>query len=148
MIKSLPKFALVETQVLLHTGREELSEDDEKPRRCISQFASGCLPGLKAQWEVSRFDDFDAFMIVVGCSNDDAIDRIGNGLAAMPWLQKLWPHTALIRLFHTPSASPELDMLCQRLFGASAALPTITPISVRLVATWTRNWDYAICFIG
>ncbi|KAF8529049.1 hypothetical protein BU17DRAFT_73260 [Hysterangium stoloniferum] len=73
MIKSLPKLALVETQVLLHTGREELSEDDERPRRCISQFESGSLPGLEAQWEVSRFDDLDAFMIVVGCMNDDDV---------------------------------------------------------------------------
>jgi hypothetical protein len=41
MVKSLPKSALVETQVMLHTGREEVSEDGEIPRRCVSQFGSG-----------------------------------------------------------------------------------------------------------
>ncbi|KAF8517819.1 hypothetical protein JB92DRAFT_2904701 [Gautieria morchelliformis] len=149
-VKSLPKDALIETQVLLHSTRQTLAnDDDEEEQQSLPRFSSGQLPDLQVCWEASYFDDMDAFLLIVTCMNHDDMCSLTDRLGSITTLQRLMQKTISVRCFLTPAAAPDLRQLLQGLFGLDSELPPVMAIPSRVIATWGReDWDYALCFFG
>ncbi|KZT26860.1 hypothetical protein NEOLEDRAFT_1161800, partial [Neolentinus lepideus HHB14362 ss-1] len=113
-VKSLPRDALVEKQVLCHTGRflmrDEDGDEEFHPRAPITNRDEINSGSFSLYWETSTFDLVDggpscALICVRGQNPDEtALDQLKSNTLISRIL-----HRALsIRLFHTPSCSSEV----------------------------------------
>ncbi|KIJ56701.1 hypothetical protein M422DRAFT_22862 [Sphaerobolus stellatus SS14] len=151
-VKSLPKGALVETQVLLHTAQKDIVDDDDDDSSTdhFAEFSQGDLIGLNTHWESSSVQDLHAFVTVIACKNEDDLVSLTRQLSEIPTLSKLWKSTTAVRLFHTPAADINVLHLFNLLFEQNGIKsPSLMDIPSRIIATRDRsNWDYALFFIG
>ncbi|CAL1700874.1 unnamed protein product [Somion occarium] len=143
VVASLPKGALVEKQVLLHTGRFEVpDEEGELQMQSFSPlFQTGDISGQDGAgyWELSRFpvgSSSCAILCVRGLLDKSTID------AHLPGI--LSKRVVSVRLFYVPSeSSPPVPSFVQ-----DEELP-LTLISARFISSrCSDNWDYAICLIS
>ncbi|KAH7930747.1 hypothetical protein BV22DRAFT_1078565 [Leucogyrophana mollusca] len=146
VVKSLPRGALVEKQVLLHSGRCLIPDEDGdlSLQSRIPEFAEGDLvmhnDGL-IHWEISGYEDTGASCAVV-CVRGEISD-----LAKVLSLSSFWPRALSIRLFHRVSQRDTWTSLLQRSFAG--IVPPTTTIPCRSIASRREdNWDYAICMIA
>ncbi|KAK7695941.1 hypothetical protein QCA50_000580 [Cerrena zonata] len=141
VVASLPKGSLVEKQVLLHTGRfEVLDEDGDKELKVLApKVETGYFTDDKffASWEVSRFSIkalSSTLLCFRGPLDKGALDTYLPGLLDGPVIS--------IRLFYvkTESLPPILTQIDEKL--------PITTIPCRQISTRSSdNWDYAMCII-
>ncbi|EPT03708.1 hypothetical protein FOMPIDRAFT_49117 [Fomitopsis schrenkii] len=168
VVAALPKGAQIEKQVLLHTGRVTLPDEDDELIQCTVKpvFEQGTPPstpdGARCQWEVSSFKETDASVAVV-CfrhANAEVLQKAQDGLRA------LGPHVLSIRLFYNPlhtaySTSPRyltgsvvshthiVQECHEKLFQGLSEPPPATLIPCRHVASRNYdNWDYAMFIVG
>jgi len=152
-VKSLPRNALVEKQVLYHTGRCLLMDDDDDepisyPRVPVTNEGDILDMGASIHWEVSYFEDTGASCAVVCIRGTGNPQRLSVKLKAVPALGLLWTRALSIRLFYQLSRSCFLSPLTQNLFEPNDH-PPITPIPCRFISTREEDdWDYALCILG
>ncbi|KAI0638098.1 hypothetical protein C8Q77DRAFT_1153777 [Trametes polyzona] len=145
VVPELPKGALVEKQVLLHTGQCDITEDDGTVVRgaAVPAYETGeyASPNAEVRWEVSSFRETPSSVALVCVRGEDpaALSRLRD----VPALQSLQTEALSVRLFYNVSRP-------QAASSAIAHLDDPDPLPVTLVPSRhisCRNgddWDYAI----
>ncbi|KAH9853564.1 hypothetical protein C2E23DRAFT_884729 [Lenzites betulinus] len=145
VVPELPKGALIEKQVMLHTGQCDIEEDDGTVIRgsVVPSFESGEFAPAsgEAHWEMSSFRETPSKVALV-CVRGN-VSGLLKQLRDIPALQDL-PSAALsIRLFYNATktqAASSATALIQDLGSAP-----VTPIPCRHLASRKGDdWDYAI----
>ncbi|KAI0723210.1 hypothetical protein C8Q76DRAFT_614876 [Earliella scabrosa] len=144
VVPELPRGALVEKQVLLHTGQCDVEDDDGTivRRSVVPSFNEGKHESQEGtlHWEVSAFNETPSKVALV-CGKGDV--SILSHLRNVPELQSLKSEALSIRLFYNVSL---LSPVIAYLTGTEAA--PITPIPSRQIASKNGDdWDYAILAI-
>ncbi|KAG7449048.1 uncharacterized protein BT62DRAFT_944940 [Guyanagaster necrorhizus] len=152
VIKSIPKDALVEKQVLFHTGRCLVRDEYDDEMVYENQTPVLIIGGVdftaddSVYWEISRFQDSLSSCVVVsvrGRANEAVAKTLKNNSS----LTFCWPRILSIRLFYIHSRDTYADSLLQSLFG-STRLPPITSIPCRFLSSRRRdNCDFVLCLI-
>ncbi|TBU32860.1 hypothetical protein BD311DRAFT_713874 [Dichomitus squalens] len=143
VVPELPKGALVEKQVLVHTGQCDITEDDGTVVRrlvvpCWSEDSVETPEGT-LRWEVLEFKETPSKVVLVFGSGDGPTH-----LTQLPQLPPLKSSALSIRLFYRLSAGKAASALVS-FFGD--AVP-ITPVPVRHIASrGGDDWDYAMLAI-
>ncbi|KAG1872757.1 hypothetical protein C8R48DRAFT_695539, partial [Suillus tomentosus] len=173
VVASLPRGARVEKQVLVHTAKFTVLDEDEDTFIQVSrtpEFVSGDVDpecGTKVSsevilsstrppilnWQVSRFDvPGTSPQCVVICarghpSREDAIE-----LEKIPLLSAFWATALSARLFHRMFVLiigfRTGSSVSRVLFGDN--MPATTFIPCRYIGTWgsDEQWDWAVAFVG
>ncbi|TFY59943.1 hypothetical protein EVJ58_g5455 [Rhodofomes roseus] len=134
VVPTLPKGALVERQVILHTGRcLVLDEDDEVVQQNVkpsySQGAYEGTGGTRCHWEMSSFQETHASLAVA--------------------LRALGPHALSVRLFYRPSETSYMRECHEQLFAGLSNPPPTTFIPTRYISSRDDDyWDYAMFIVG
>ncbi|KAF9818346.1 hypothetical protein IEO21_02861 [Rhodonia placenta] len=101
-VPALPKGALVEKQVLLHTGRCLVPDEDDVVIRSVSpSFQRGDQMGRESSrthWEISYFDE-TASAVTLICFRGDEID-VTALLTQVPELSATWTNALSVRHFY------------------------------------------------
>ncbi|KAJ6628758.1 hypothetical protein B0H10DRAFT_2259637, partial [Mycena sp. CBHHK59/15] len=153
VVDSLPKNALIEKQVLLHTGRALIPDEDdgelilqtrtptyEQGTKSPLGGVIGCL-----HWEISRFDDINSSCAIIGV-REEKIHLSLEILRSQNGLDSVWGQTLSVRLFYIPSPELSFRTLYDGLFEAPQ--PPVSAIPCRSISTREQdNWDYAICIL-
>ncbi|KAK0206371.1 hypothetical protein DFS33DRAFT_1419360 [Desarmillaria ectypa] len=152
VIKSIPKDALIEKQVLFHTGRclvrdeydDEMVYENQTPK-----FITGGVDftaGDSVYWEISRFKDSHSSCVVIDVRGR-ANEAVAEALRTESFLAFCWPRIFSIRLFYIHSRDTPADSLLQSLFG-STGLPPVTSIPCRFLSSRRRdNCDFILCLL-
>ncbi|KAJ7507949.1 hypothetical protein B0H11DRAFT_1849356 [Mycena galericulata] len=143
VVQHLPKNALVEKQVMLHTGRVSIPDEDDGELVVQSRapiFEQGDYLDV-FHWETSRLHDTNSSCATIcGRSDDPGIVRSASGL------ESVWARTLSVRIFHLPSQESVASAFFEHLFEAPR--PPATFIPCRNISTRGRDdWDYATCII-
>ncbi|KAJ7682662.1 hypothetical protein DFH06DRAFT_1389612 [Mycena polygramma] len=146
-VESLPKNALVEKQVMLHTGRIPIPDEDDGELVVQTRtpvFQQGDHLGV--HWEVSWFEDSTS-SCVIACGRDDGVtDSLIDALRSERGLNSIWARTLSVRMFHSPSHEPASSTLYNCLFETRQ--PPLTAIPCKSISSLGQdNWDYAICIL-
>jgi len=150
-VKSLPKGALIETQVIMHTGRTHVVDEDycESVVTEMPHIGRGelMLGSSLARWEVStciQNGSFSAIISVKHCAQEEFATRI----KATEVLVGIWQHTLSVRIFHKSSELRQATTFTEELFS-SGVKPAIAHVPIRFIATREAgDWDFAICMLG
>ncbi|KAI0324962.1 hypothetical protein GY45DRAFT_1330987 [Cubamyces sp. BRFM 1775] len=147
-VPELPKGALVEKQVLLHTGQCDVEDDDGTivRRSAVPLYEKGDYETLggKVCWEVSRFREVPSKVALVCVRGEDP--ELLNQLRSVPALQDLHSEALSVRLFHNVSRSEAAASAITFLQCQEAA--PVTPIPCRHISSRNGDdWDYAILAI-
>ncbi|KAI0375551.1 hypothetical protein BV20DRAFT_1058734 [Pilatotrama ljubarskyi] len=147
VVPELPKGALVEKQVVLHTGQCDLEDDGTMVRQAVAPVHDtgeySTLHG-QVQWEVSSFRETPSkvALICVRGGERELLDQLRNVAA----LQAIHSEALSIRLFYNVSRS-QATSSAVAFFNDPEPVP-VTPIPCRHVASRNGNdWDYAILAI-
>ncbi|CAK5275596.1 unnamed protein product [Mycena citricolor] len=135
VVKGLPKDALVEKQIMLHTGSTQVTDDgelvtqDRKGRFRAGESSSG------VHWQISEIEDTPSASILL-CG------RYGDPIQTE--LDHLLSQVLSVKMFYIPaSTSADLYDRTRDAFGAP-----VIGIPCRAIATRNRdNWDYALCIV-
>ncbi|TFY65643.1 hypothetical protein EVG20_g5452 [Dentipellis fragilis] len=149
-VKELPKGALVEKQVLYHTGRRTVIDEDGEPE-IISKSptydeCSLYVGDATVSWEASRYESGGpSFAIIFGKGTSDWSDSCSQ-LKAVQLLVPIFKSTLSMRMFYnihrTPPSADFKD-----LFGNEE--PAITPIPCSFISSTKQDdWDYALCIVS
>ncbi|GLB33938.1 putative diphthamide synthase [Lyophyllum shimeji] len=155
VVKALPKDALFEKQVLLHTGRCEVT-DEEEDGTLVVQHRQPAFQhnrrtysdGAALDWVTSRFDTNDAGCAII-CVKKGASPLLFEGIRDMKVLSpSLFSERNLsVRLFYIPSRAASFFSLAKQIFEDDEYPPT-TPIPCRFISTNdVDDWDYVMCII-
>ncbi|KAI9066739.1 hypothetical protein FKP32DRAFT_1645143 [Trametes sanguinea] len=164
VVPELPKGALVEKQVMLHTGQCDLEDDDGSiVRRTIlpvyehgesrsfrisssGSFTVGEYESLdgKVSWEASSFHETPSKVASVCVRGDDT--GLLNQLQNVPALSSLHTEALSIRLFYN-AARPQAASTAAQFLQNTSPIP-VTPIPCRSIASKNGDdWDCAILAI-
>ncbi|KAF8914026.1 hypothetical protein CPB84DRAFT_1758186 [Gymnopilus junonius] len=153
VVKELPKGALVEKQVHLHTGRFQVLEegdDEEMIRNCVPihshqslAFPDGCV----LYWVSSRFREDNSSCTVIFASGDlrnltSHLQEISSNVfpAGLSGLS--------MRYFFRAGLDLQAEYVLKHAFGEEGSLP-MTPIPCRIISNTARDdWDFALCTIS
>ncbi|KAK0191133.1 hypothetical protein F5146DRAFT_1103291 [Armillaria mellea] len=151
-IKSIPKDALVEKQVLFHTGRcfvRDEYDDEMVSENQTSKFITGGVAFTaddSVYWEISRFKDSISSCVVINVRGR-ANEAVAEALKHESSLAFCWPRVFSIRLFYVHSRVTSVESLLQSLFG-SAGLPPVTTIPCRFLSSRRRDdCDLVLCLL-
>ncbi|KAF9464425.1 hypothetical protein BDZ94DRAFT_1297190 [Collybia nuda] len=150
VVKELPKGAMIEKQVLQHTGRCTVVDEDEEPslqpRSPLFLQDTVVLPsGGAVRWEVSRFLDTTLSFAIICVKGEDPM--LPNILSTTDALGLFAKRGLSVRLFYVPKRTLSIHSIFRGLFGRSQ--PPITNIPCRFISTKDADdWDYALCVIG
>ncbi|KAJ7904650.1 hypothetical protein B0H14DRAFT_2663796 [Mycena olivaceomarginata] len=148
VVQSLPKNALVEKQVFLHTGRITIPDEDDGELVVHNRtplFQQGDHPDA-FHWEVSWFHDSNSSCAVICGRNGGEPHLLADALRSEPGFDSVWARTLSIRIFYLPSRESSFSALYDRLFDAPQ--PSATFISCRNISCQGQDdWDYAICIL-
>ncbi|KAJ7684045.1 hypothetical protein B0H17DRAFT_1226051 [Mycena rosella] len=166
VVESLPKNAIIEKQVMLHTGRVSIPDEDDgelvvenrspilekgaerfTTPRFFLQFRSADHLDF-FHWETSRFDDTSASCAIICGRNGAEADTycFVDGLRVELAFDSIWTRTLSVRIFYIPSKNPAWSPLYDRLFEAPR--PPVTLIPCKAISTQAHDeWDYAICIL-
>ncbi|KAI0045321.1 hypothetical protein FA95DRAFT_1680564, partial [Auriscalpium vulgare] len=150
-VKDLPKNALVEKQVLYHTGRA-LVADDEGDTELVSRaptFSRGDFleDRMSLYWEASHYDHTNASVIVLCGKGEGDWDRIAHQVKMLSELQAPLTNALSVRLFHKLAITSR-PALYDLLF-AEDNQPAVSPIPCRTISTREHDdWDYVICILA
>ncbi|KAF8076527.1 hypothetical protein FPV67DRAFT_1664788 [Lyophyllum atratum] len=156
VVQALPKDALFEKQVMLHTGRCAVSDEDDddgeiimQDQRPVFQLNHAEFPdGAVLDWETSGFKHSDTACTIICVKKGDS-PLLSHGIRDMksksPFLT-FSEHSLSVRLFYIPSRASSFPSLSQTIFAGGC--PPITPIPCRFISTNTvDDWDYVMCII-
>ncbi|KAJ7068402.1 hypothetical protein C8F01DRAFT_1118081 [Mycena amicta] len=144
VVESLPKNAQIEKQVLLHTGRVSVIDEDGESvvETRTPNFRQS--PEDSFHWEVSSVEDANSECILIFARNN-ANDSEIHRLRAHSDLAPAWTRALSVRIFY---------VLCEETFARNAykALfeepgPPVTYIPCEVVSSRTSEWDYAMCIV-
>ncbi|KAI0303257.1 hypothetical protein BC826DRAFT_903387 [Russula brevipes] len=150
-VKALPRGALVEKQVLYHTGRgfSADEEGDTAPVSCPPIHSTEAFDegDTKLRSEVSHLRHAAASAAVIcgrGSSNWAVVSR---RLKAAAHLEDTLTRALSVRLlYNVTTIAVDLPPI-QDLFRSTS--PAITPIPCRCIRTRDQaNWDYALCILS
>ncbi|KAJ6486394.1 hypothetical protein C8R47DRAFT_521061 [Mycena vitilis] len=146
-VESLPKNALVEKQVMLHTGRIPVPDEDDGELVVQSRtpvFQQGDHLGV--HWEVSWFEDSTSSCVILCGRNDGVPDSLIDALRSERGFDSIWARTLSVRIFHSPSHEPASSTPYNCLF--QTLQPPVTAIPCKSISSLGQdNWDYAICIL-
>ncbi|KAI0719642.1 hypothetical protein C8T65DRAFT_44647 [Cerioporus squamosus] len=145
VVSELPKGALIEKQVLVHTGQCDIEDDDGTlVRRSVeSIYELGEYRSPDSGWhdEVSAFKETPSEVALI-CGKGD-IERLPSNLRDV---HSPKTETLSLRLFYKVSA-PQVLTDIMTSFAGPDAVP-ITPIPCRYIASRNGDdWDYAVLAI-
>lgn len=148
IIKALPKEALIEKQVYLHTGRCSITDDDDvsmQPREPIfEQDRLDFTPGVALHWQMSRFQDTTSACAII-CVRGGDNPCVANTINTANNLCSMARQSLSIRMFFVPSRAASFASLSQAIFGVQGCPPT-TLVPCRFISSGDADdWDYAIC---
>ncbi|KAK0498609.1 hypothetical protein EDD18DRAFT_1158378 [Armillaria luteobubalina] len=152
VIKSIPKDALVEKQVLFHTGRcfvrdeydGEMISENQTPK-----FITGGVDFTaddSVYWEISKFKDSISSCVVINVRGR-ANEAVAEALKHESSLSFCWSRIFSIRLFYVHSRVTSAESLLQSIFG-SAGLPPVTTIPCSFLSSRRRDdCDFVLCLL-
>ncbi|KAI0682865.1 hypothetical protein BC835DRAFT_1409526 [Cytidiella melzeri] len=143
-VSALPKGALVEKQVMLHTGRFLVYEDEEtevKTRQPVE--TTGEIAGTNSAiyWTRSVFID-NASPVTVICCRGSIDNAMESRLAAD--LSELWDNVLCVRAFYRPSVALDYPDFMLKHHN----LPTMSIPCQFISAASHDDWELAICILG
>ncbi|OSD04160.1 hypothetical protein PYCCODRAFT_1407777 [Trametes coccinea BRFM310] len=147
-VPELPKGALVEKQVMLHTGQCDLEDDDGSIIRhaVLPVYESGGYESFSGEvsWEVSSFRETPSKVAVICIRGEDT--GLLNQLQNVPALSSLRSEALSIRLFYH-TARPQAASTAAQFLQTTSSIP-VTPIPCRSIASRNGDdWDCAILAI-
>jgi len=151
-VKGLPKDALIEKQVLYHTGRGFSAADDEgdtAPVSCLPVYGTETFSegDTEVRSDVSHLQHATASVAVIcgrGSSNWANVSRRLEGVAH---LEGRLTRALSVRLFYKVTTTAADLPPIQSLFHLSN--PAITPVPCRRICTRDQSdWDYALCILS
>jgi len=147
-IKDLPKNALIEKQVYIHTGRVKGIDEwgDEFIQNVLPSFQEGELKlehECILRFEVSRFEDGTSCSIIF----------LKSGFGSEPWNSQLLDLSMQLgsvlsaRYFYLPGCTELLDIASSLIFTGN--VPPITPIPCRKISSLhDDSWDATFCVMS
>ncbi|KAL1946894.1 hypothetical protein VTO73DRAFT_14998 [Trametes versicolor] len=144
-VPELPKGALVEKQVMLHTGQCDIEEDDGTVIRgaAVPSHETGHYESLGGQvhWEVSSFRETPSTVALVCVRGEDP--GLLQQLRDVPALRSLRSEALVIRLFYNVTR-PEAAASAVAFLDGPDPVP-VAPTPCRHIASRNGDdWDYAI----
>ncbi|KAJ3554772.1 hypothetical protein NM688_g2937 [Phlebia brevispora] len=145
-VPTLPKGALVEKHVVLHTGRFlVVNEDEEEEVRSLEpavEEGSITDDGTAIHWSISSFPSNAATCSVI-CIKGDVSEQLEAEFHKQ--VPNLLDNALSVRVFYRPSVTLSYDPhTLLKSYGMS-----ITSVPCRFVSNFARDdWNYAICIIG
>ncbi|KAF7332035.1 Diphthine--ammonia ligase [Mycena kentingensis (nom. inval.)] len=138
VVDALPKGALIEKQMILHTGRVSLVDEDGEPviETRIPNFLFG--GGDEQRWESSQIEEASAACATV-CGRH-GVELNATQIPSIPWSL-----VTAVRIFYVPSPIDGSCRAFQKLFSNSS--PPATSIPCQLISSGGTEWDYALCII-
>ncbi|KAF8812566.1 hypothetical protein BYT27DRAFT_7160154 [Phlegmacium glaucopus] len=152
VIKELPKNAVVEKQVLLHTGRCLVDDDGGMTlQQRIPSFEQGDSlfdDGSVVHWEISKFHDcFSTSSCAIIFLKGDFSNKMTEIQNVIASLSSIVACILSMRYFYSQSATNPLD-IGSLVFGKEL-LPPTTPIPCRFISSLGADtWDVALCLIS
>ncbi|KAF8205097.1 hypothetical protein BJ912DRAFT_940247 [Pholiota molesta] len=155
VVKELPKDALVEKQVIVHTGRcrvidEYDGEETIEKRSPTYEEGDDVFSSDRAlHWEVSRFIEDGAASAILFVKGD-FVGSISEFTHAISGLSSVLESTLSMRFFYTPTYASVtfIDELGSSLF-ADQGIPPVTPIPCKIISSTSRDdWDLALCLVA
>ncbi|KAI9001096.1 hypothetical protein BD414DRAFT_452111 [Trametes punicea] len=148
VVTELPKGALVEKQVILHTGQCDVEDDDGTMvrRSVLPYYEQGQYEGLGGQvsWEVSRFGEAPSKVALL-CVRGESPELLKQ-LQNVPALLSLRSDALSVRLFYN-LARPQAASNALTFLQSPEPVP-VTPIPCRHLASKSGDdWDYAVLAI-
>ncbi|KAJ7498784.1 hypothetical protein FB451DRAFT_1014256 [Mycena latifolia] len=145
VVESLPKNALIEKQVMLHTGRVFIPDEDDGELVLHSRtpiFEQGDHDLF--HWEISRFEDANSSCAII-CVRGVEHNFLVDALQSEPGLDSLWARPLSVRMCYVPSQEPSGARTCIiHLF--EGLQPPVTFVPCQVISTQGRDdWDYAAC---
>ncbi|KAK7061844.1 Diphthine--ammonia ligase [Favolaschia claudopus] len=146
VVEHIPKNALVEKQVVLHTGRVSIPDEDgdlvQEDR--IPAFKEGNVGVF--HWEVSWLDDTDSSCVIICGRNGGDPNALMEDLLQEPGFNPVRTRTLSVRVCCVPSSrEPSFSAVFDLLFDA--AIPTTVIPCKSISSLGSDNWDYAICIL-
>ncbi|KAJ7283900.1 hypothetical protein C8J57DRAFT_748482 [Mycena rebaudengoi] len=146
VVEHLPKDALIEKQVLLHTGRVLIPdvEDGELVLENRTPIFEQNDQHDNLCWEISRFININSSAAIIYVRNGEIPPA--DTLRSNNVLGSILSRTLSVRLFYVPTQESSFSALFHGLFGTLK--PPVTGIPCRQIANKKQdNWDYAICIV-
>jgi len=157
-VKGLPKDALIEKQVLYHTGRGYSAIDDEEEGDNTAHQAVSC-PSIyntesfvegntEVRSEGSYLQHLTASAAVICGRGTSNWENVSQRLKAAAHLEGRLTRALSVRLFYKVTSISEADLpATQSLFHPSS--PAITPVPCRCISTRDHgDWEYALCILS
>jgi len=151
-VKGLPKDALVEKQVLYHTGRRysDIDEDEEgdtalfyPPTYSTESFIEG---DTEVRSEVSHLQHATASAAVICGRGTSNWETVSQRLEAATHIEGRLTRALSVRLFYTAATIADLPAI-QSLFRSNG--PAVTPVPCRGIRTRDQSdWEYALCILS
>ncbi|KAF9476485.1 hypothetical protein BDN70DRAFT_882307 [Pholiota conissans] len=153
-IEELPKDALVEKQVIVHTGQCEVIDEYDgeravaKSRPIYEEGDDAFETGCALHWEVSRFVEDGAACAVIFIRGS-FVNRVPDLKRATPKLSSVLESTLSMRLFYTPTiTSTNLIEQLEISFFEGQSIPPTTPIFCHAISSSSEDdWDMALCLV-
>ncbi|KAF8484914.1 hypothetical protein DFH94DRAFT_837050 [Russula ochroleuca] len=155
-VRGLPKDALIEKQVLYHTGRGFSAEDEEgddgdtahlscPPIYSTESFVEG---DTEVRSEVSHLQHATASAAVICGKGSSNWANVSHRLKASAHLEDRLTRALSMRLFYKVTTTAEADLPpVQSLFDSSS--PAVTPVPCRCIRTRDQSdWEYALCILS
>ncbi|KAF5344121.1 hypothetical protein D9758_008826 [Tetrapyrgos nigripes] len=161
VVKSLPKNALVEKQVLVHTGRIAVPDDDEADEESANELVLKTVsPSLEqgditsevftGHWEICHFTASLGSGCGLLCIRAEVLNAtvwhaFGSAIKSISALQACWSHALSIRAFYRAELSIDMGLdLIGRTFDKNTGIP-VTSIPCRVISTTNKDdWDMAL----
>ncbi|KAI0959526.1 hypothetical protein AcW1_004327 [Taiwanofungus camphoratus] len=145
-VSALPRNALLEKQVLMHTGRCLMSDEGEDILHPIMPtFSQGDLVGrldARLHWEASVFEETTSASVILCFRSDD--NSVFPQAKDIPQLSHIWSRALCIQLFYRPTRASSFAYYYREFFGDEDLAP-VTFIPCRQVSTREfDDWDYAM----
>ncbi|KAK2466309.1 hypothetical protein APHAL10511_001951 [Amanita phalloides] len=144
VVKELPKGALVEKQVLIHSDRIRRVDPDDgtislESRRPVFSEGQLTLPNGEIQWQKSEAHDASSACMVICIKGGDS-SIISQYLRTIESFNFMLHHSISSRLFYAPSS--QVSVLQHILPSPTTFIPC------RQISTFTAtDWDSVLCII-
>ncbi|KAJ6515757.1 hypothetical protein C8R45DRAFT_1140671 [Mycena sanguinolenta] len=152
VVENIPKNALIEKQVLLHTGRIMIPDEDdgELVRRLFTvppfrrYFAADHVDAF--HWEVSWFEEsHSSCAVICGRNGRDACSLV-DALRRERGFRSVWARTLSVRIFYIAPQESSVSAICDGLFERPQPPTSFIPCS-NISSQNQNGWDYAICIL-
>ncbi|KAI9466868.1 hypothetical protein BJY52DRAFT_1110889 [Lactarius psammicola] len=149
VVKDLPKGALIEKQVLYHTGRGFAADDDDEdgeiaPMSHLPLYGSDVFAEAETdiRYEVSYLQRAGASGMLICGRGSLRWKEVLRRLETAAHIEGRLAHSLSMRMFYNGLDHPPIP----NLFNQSG--PAITPVPCRCIRTRDQSdWDYALCIL-